>query len=333
MAGQWRAAAMLACLAAVNVGYAGEDRYADAPVRALPEAARRIDLATFTQTFHDEFDGDRLNTDIWTAPVHDRQGASRWRGRNVEVHDGSLWIKVKLTDDKTFRYETAGLRTAKNYDMENAAFSQTFGYWEIRARLFKELKADYWAAFWLLSGNVYKTKDADTREGVEIDIMESFHFSDRGRLGHPMHWGSYGEYHNAGGPASGRHPELTDGEMHTYGLYWDEDIYAFCIDGKVVAVTDAIGYGTDKDPKKTVSKGTSRRPAIAKISVEAAPWAGPTSAWEKEMPKEDVFEVDYIRVYQGRVAPATKAKWMEHLQRGPNAAVADAALKAESASR
>ena len=50
----------------------------------------------------------------------------------------------------------------------------------------------------------------------------------------------------------------------------------------------------------TVKDGTCRAPAYLKLSVEAAQWCGPTHLWEKDMPEEDVFEIDYVRVYQKR---------------------------------
>ena len=58
------------------------------------------------------------------------------------------------------------------------------------------------------------------------------------------------------------------------------------------------GTGT-ADAPKTRSQGTCRDEAYIKLSVEAAPWSGPTHLWEKDQPKEDRLECDYIRVYSG----------------------------------
>ena len=64
--------------------------------------------------------------------------------------------------------------------------------------------------------------------------------------------------------------------------------------------TDAVGLGSS-NPAKLPSAGTLRKPAYIKLSVEAAPWCGPSHLWEKEMPEKDVFEVDYVRVYRKKL--------------------------------
>ena len=76
----------------------------------------------------------------------------------------------------------------------------------------------------------------------------------------------------------------------------------FFIDGKAVSEMDAIGMGGEKGKDGmplTKSQGTCRNPAFIKLSVEGAPWCGPTSGWEKDMPAEDRLIADYVRVYKG----------------------------------
>ncbi|MDA3798221.1 MAG: family 16 glycosylhydrolase, partial [Kiritimatiellae bacterium] len=96
--------------------------------------------------------------------------------------------------------------------------------------------------------------------------------------------------------------EILDEQYHTYGLYWDEARYVFFIDGIAVSETDAMGLGGTKGKDGTAlakSQGTCRSPAYIKLSIEGAPWCGPSSGWEKDMPAEDKLVADYIRVYKG----------------------------------
>jgi hypothetical protein len=115
-------------------------------------------------------------------------------------------------------------------------------------------------------------------------------------MGHNIHWGGYGADHNGAGWDSGEHRELLNDEFHTYGLYWDEHEYIFYINGVEVARSDAMNLGNKDGGVKSV--GTLRKPAYLKLSVEAANWSGPHWDWEVNMPEEDVFEIDYVRVYQ-----------------------------------
>ena len=73
---------------------------------------------------------------------------------------------------------------------------------------------------------------------------------------------------------------------------------AFTIDGKVTWTTDLKGLGKEGDGK-VKSQGVPQTPGYIKLSVEAAPWAGPNGGgWEKDMPEEDEARIDWVRVWQ-----------------------------------
>jgi lysophospholipase L1-like esterase len=274
-----------------------------APKAAAPAAP--LDLSRFALVWQDEFDGPALDRAKWDTPHQDRQGASRWRSRNVSLADGLLTIKIAKTDDPVYRYESACVRTSTGYAPTNYLFSYTYGYLESRLRLPQHVRSDYWTGFWLLAGDVVAGRTTDTRLGSEIDIFETFDLWDLGRLSHNLHWGGYGKAHNAGGAKSGPHPELLDGQFHTFGLYWDEAQCVYFVDGQPVALTDAQGLGAAKAKDGVPlakSQGTCRKPAYIKISVEAAPWCGPSSQWESTLPAADDLLVDYVRLYQRKTA-------------------------------
>lgn len=70
----------------------------------------------------------------------------------------------------------------------------------------------------------------------------------------------------------------------------------FTIDGQVTCTTDLKGLGKDG---KVKSQGVPQVPGYIKLSVEAAPWAGPNGGgWEKDMPEEDEVLIDWVRVWQ-----------------------------------
>ncbi len=260
-----------------------------------------LDLTKFKLTFSDEFDGNKLDLTKWQAPEMPRQGSCRWVKSLATVHDGALHLGIRLTNDPVLRYDCAAVRTRKDYDPNQTMFAQRYGYFEARAKLPKNMKSDYWAAFWMMCGNV---NSPDTREGIEADILESFQQSNVPRYGMNFHWNGYGKEHNATGIKLDPTPALADGEFHRFGMYWDEKVYVAFFDGREVGRTDLIGLG-GKDNGKTTSQGPCQKPGYLKLSCEAAAWAGATNQWEKDPTKEDAFVVDYVRVYEGTLPTAT----------------------------
>jgi beta-glucanase (GH16 family) len=268
-------------------------------------AVSTLDLSQFKLTWQDEFDGDMLDPAKWEAPEMPRQGASRWVRSLVKVEGGALHLGIRKTADPKLRYDCGAVRTQYAYDPNRTMFQQRYGYFEARCKLPKHVDADYWGAFWIMAGSV-SDRVADSRDGTEIDIMESFNFAGRREHTMALHWNGYGKLHNAAGIKCGPHREAADGQFHTFGLYWDEQYYVAFLDGVEVGRTDMIGLGKD-EPGKTKSQGTCRRPGYLKLTCEAAPWAGLSHLWEKAMPEEDEFVVDYVRVYEGKLpAPTTK---------------------------
>jgi hypothetical protein len=73
---------------------------------------------------------------------------------------------------------------------------------------------------------------------------------------------------------------------------------SFTIDGCVTWTTDLKGLGGEGNGK-VKSQGVPQVPGYIKLSVEAAPWAGPNGGgWERDMPAEDEVLIDWVRVWQ-----------------------------------
>lgn len=275
-------------------------------VRAeTPVAPVRLDLSQFKLVWQDEFDGDKLDTTKWQAPHETRQGTSRWDPALITVKDGLLRLGIRKHNDPVIRYKAAGIRTQKDYDPSQNLFVQRYGYFEARCKLLRNNMADYWGAFWMMAGSI-NDNQSDTRKGVEIDIMETFTFAKEPEHFLTLHWNGYSKLHNFASIRCGRHPQLLDGQFHTFGLYWDEDVFVSFVDGVEVGRTRLIGLGhTDKG--RVASAGVCQYPAYLLLSTEAAPWAGKSHEWEKNMPDEDEFVVDYVRVYTGRLTDGETA--------------------------
>jgi beta-glucanase (GH16 family) len=259
-------------------------------------SAGTIDPSKLQMTWSDEFSGTTLDTTKWQAADNEvRQGNSRWRSNQVSVANGQLRIGIQKVNDPTIKYECGAVRTRKDYKVSQTLFQQKFGYFETRLKLPANIGADYWAAFWMMAGNVSDTV-SDTRQGTEIDIMESFNYDKPGEHRMTFHWNGYGTKHNAAGVSCGAQPQLLDHGFHSYGFYWDENWYIGYLDGVEVGRTNMIGLGSSATGK-TLSQGTCLQPGYLLLSVEADLWPGTSSNWDPVMPAEDEFLVDYVRVY------------------------------------
>lgn len=256
----------------------------------------KLDLSGYAITWRDEFEGTDINWKVWDSPRQQRQGASRWDKRNVAARDGAAVLKIRKTDDATWRYESACLRTAKGYKPEDRLYAFTYGYVEARCKLPKWARSDYWFAVWMMVGEVMN--NTDTRKGCEIDVMESFHVNHLGQMPHTIHWGGYADKHNASGATNFPNLTLLNDDWHTFGCLRTPEELVFTIDGYVTWRTDLKGLGKEGGAR-VKSQGVPTTPGYIKLSVEAAPWAGPNGGgWEKPMPEEDEALIDYVRVWE-----------------------------------
>lgn len=256
---------------------------------------------TYSLVWHDEFDGTDYDRTKWECPISFRQRASLWHPDNLTITGGVARFDIHYNPDWNIRYQSAALRTQKRYDGIDL-FTFTYGYVEARCRLPRATNCNYWAAFWLLSTH-NDGKSTDTRDGLEVDVFETFvrgHKDNRNIAA--FHWGGYRENHNKCGiPYKEGGPDpYADNDWHVFGLLWTEREYVIYLDGVEVVRTDLMGL-TDRWRKdSTPTRGPCRQPSLIKLSCEAAAWAGPDKRWVANPPKHDLFEVDYVRVYQKR---------------------------------
>lgn len=181
------------------------------------------------------------------------------------VQNGILTIKAERTPldmkDSVGGYDyTSGVLTT------HSSFSQTYGYFEMRADMPDDHGA--WPAFWLLP--------QDGSWPPELDVVEM-----RGQDSHTVHTTVHS---NAGGQHTTESTAVklpsTDG-FHTYGMLWTEDEIVWYIDDVAVSRAD-----TPDDMHK---------PMYMLVNLAVGGTAGTPSS---DFDDGSVMRIDYIRAYQ-----------------------------------
>ena len=254
-------------------------------------------------TFHDEFDGNDIDTVKWNI--------GRWSGYEgilffpsddpdiYTVSNGTLKLHNVIKD-----YYDSGTQTTKHYGSgmidTNNKFDQAFGYFECSAKL--PVGNGSFPAFWLmpiLPGGTWWPN-------AEIDIMEHTYNIPLAEVGANIHWNNYGDDHVSWSALfAGKDtkytfspPDTAFDDFHVYAMKWEPGVMYFYVDG--------YNYCTyrDEDAPDTMysSQPASYDPNNIKVPTNPgyiilnnslASWMdinteGATST----------FEIDYIRVYK-----------------------------------
>ncbi|MFN4282665.1 MAG: family 16 glycosylhydrolase [Alphaproteobacteria bacterium] len=239
-------------------------------------------------TFRDEFNSLSLDTgtaatqaNFWNSSMHN--GYIRSLAGNNEkqiymdadylglgvnpfsVNDGILTINAAKS--------SSAVKAATGYDYTSGvltsqgAFSQTYGYWEVRAQI-PEGKG-LWSAFWLLNEN--------ENWPPELDILEA--------IGSETNW-LHQTVHTATGSATSAPTwsvdKLSQG-YHTYGMNWTQHEITFYLDGRA---TFTMPTPTDVHTPMYM---------VLNLAV-GGNWPGSpdaTTNWANAK-----YNVDYVRVYE-----------------------------------
>lgn len=230
--------------------------------------------------WQDEFDGDALDTTRWSSHIVNLPGALSQRYHNYDyanyiadddvlVSDGTLKLRAQKRsiqgEDPAWPFEyTAGWITT------NGKFSFLYGLVEIRARF--PGGAGMWPTFWLMG--------TDETWGPEFDIAEYFGGEQRLHLGL-----MYTEYPLITWDSSNFiAPTWTD--WHTYALDWRPGAADFLVDGQIYKTIQA-----DYVPAK---------PMYIILNNGVGSPTGAAGAPDENTIFPNLFEVDYVRVYDNR---------------------------------
>ncbi|MGW8188810.1 family 16 glycosylhydrolase [Sphingomonas hankookensis] len=244
-----------------------------------------LDRSTLKLTFEENFDklvtqsqGGFWRTDWGNGGTNDNyrpgevgayvndtfQAASKLLGVNpFSIDNGVLAITAKpagalssLIDGRTY---TTGVLSTKD------AFSQKYGYFEIRATL-PEGKG-FLPAFWL--------KSADGRWPPELDVVEAI-----GDRSDTIYMSSHTAAETGSHTFQTQTTHVDSSEPHTYGMNWTKDSLVWYIDGVEVA------------RYKSPTDATAEFYMMINLAVGGS-WPGAPDATTGT----GQFKVDYVRVY------------------------------------
>lgn len=199
---------------------AATDRAPDVAPTLPPEQAKAYQLA-----WHDEFDGQTLNTNDWTYRTDSKHWSTQLPA-NVSVGGGMLHIALK--------HETAG---DKQYTGGGIITKQAFRYGYYEARFKCPRGAGWHTSFWMMQHNRSGgTSPATAMQ--EVDVCET-NSADLHQFGANLH--KWPAPHKAFGPIPVKTPDLS-ADFHVWGCEFRPDRVTFYFDGKSVGKLDPTSF-------------------------------------------------------------------------------------------
>lgn len=210
----------LISLRLITPSYAQEG--ANAESTPEPEATPIVVPEGWELVWHDEFDGDVINTDDWTYDL----GAGGWgngeaqyytnRPENARLENGMLVIEARQEKYEGSYYTSARLKTQG---------LREFQYGRIEARVKVPSGKGLWPAFWMLGSNFGVVGWPDSGE---IDIMEYI-----GREPDLIFGTLHGPgYSGALGLSKWNRQEYNIADdFHTYAIEWSAEQITWFYDG------------------------------------------------------------------------------------------------------
>lgn len=241
----------------------------------------KITLDKWELVFEDEFNGTKLNTDIWNV-----WNSADWQyfysPDSVTLDgNGHLISRAYILEepDSKFGYtmQSSAITTKDKYE-------STYGYYEISMK--PHNTSGVRSSFWLMAGDMGDKDaiaDGSAVNGAEFDILETLFNSKI--PSHAIHWDGYynDQTQSYGGFAHEfkPRPEIFDGKFHTFAMSWTMSGYSFFVDGEL---TEQVDY-----------MGICNQPAYMLISSHFSDWDGDVTMKPGEY--NDMI-VDYVRIYQ-----------------------------------
>ena len=242
----------------------------------------------------DEFDGDSLNTDVWTRET----GGSGWgnnelqyytdRTDNSYVSDGTLKIVAKRENYSNCRFTSARLKTAGKKSFK-------YGKMEARIKVNGGNQDGVWPAFWMMGDDGTAWPWCG-----ELDIME--HANSRNYVEGTIHWNAGGSSYNTpynhifwGSYSVPAYYYYSDNNgingWHTYGVIWDENTIKWYVDNNIYLtayLNDDNAYAFRKNHYFLLNLA---------LGSNATGYTGNTAP--NDSFQSATMEVDYVRAYSG----------------------------------
>ncbi len=247
--------------------------------------------ATARISFREEFDNldiwnghsGRWATNFWWSPTYGpgstlpNNGEQQWyinanyaptaSVRPWTVDDGVLSLTASRADPALSSHINGYKYTSGTLNSFHS-FSQTYGYFEMSAKL--PAGQGLWPAFWLLPAS-------GVTPPPELDIVEVLG-KDPGTVHTALHRIDKGVYADIGGEA---HVGSTSDRFHTYGVDWSPTKITWYFDGRAIA--------------QTPTSSDMHQPMYMIVNLAlGGNWGGNVDA---STPLPAKMEIDYIRVY------------------------------------
>lgn len=250
-----------------------EDDFDDDSVARINEQAaggRRGAPAWRSRYRHPRKDVINGEKQIYMDPAFGGDGPTPLGVQPFAIRDGVLAIRAERADPQRVAPRIWGQRYTSGCITTELTHWQTYGYFEMRARLPRG--RGFWPAFWLLP----------RREAwpPEIDVLEA-----SGARPGEIHCGVIDRQPTQAGATSGwtRTPPLAADGFAVYSAEWTRDEIAFAVDGRRLWSVRDHRIHEDMYLLANLAVG-SRDPSWIPDPDASTPFPG-------------VFEIDYIRAY------------------------------------
>lgn len=240
--------------------------------------------------WHDEFDGQALNSSKWTYDTaHNKEGwyngerqyYSADRRQNLRVVNGQLIIEARHEKLDPARFPDWGGQQYTSARIVSKGAGWTFGFYEVRAKL--PCARGTWPAIWMLPVEMKQWPD----DG-EIDIMEQVG-AEPNLIYASLHTKLYNHMIHTQRSAQKLVPTSCSA-FHVYQLDWRPDSITIGVDGKgILRVRNNVPGGKGAWPFFTPFR------MILNLAI-GGDWAGAKGIDNEAMPQR--MEVDYVRVWQ-----------------------------------
>ena len=256
---------------------------------SAPEEKPSIEIAGYNLLWNDEFDGDKLNEEIWTRELREPGWTNNELQEytasddNIFVRDGKLVLKAIKTEKDGKEYYTSGKVNSQN--------KKDFTYGKVVVSAKVPEGQGLWPAIWMMPQD--ESFYGQWPKCGEIDIMEV--------LGNQVDTAyatiHYGEPH---AEQQGK-VVLTDGktfanDFHEYSVEWEPGELRYYIDGNLcLTVNDWFTAVKGEDEKPYPAP--FNQPFFVQMNLAVGGnWPGNPDETTDFSKAE--FEIDYVRVYQ-----------------------------------
>jgi len=235
--------------------------------------------------WQDEFDGDELDQERWTATIGDgcpdicgfgNEELQYYDLGNVSVSDGTLKLEARQESKGTRSYSSARLLSKGKGDWQ-------YGRVEVKAKL--PSGRGTWPAIWMLP--TIEGRGMNWPKDGEIDIMEHVGYN-QGMIYGTIHTEQYNHWKGTEQNDS-IYVEDSDEAFHIYSMSWDHKGMVWEVDGEEylrLARGDDGYEGWPFDQKYHL---------ILNLAVGGI-WGGKYGVDDTIWPQ--TLEIDFVRVYQ-----------------------------------